>query len=101
MHASAQGFAHPDADVVLRDGSTVHVRPFVPQDAAAVQRFYARLSPESLQNRFGGLHAPNTGEVEHLCSNDPTTSYALVAERAGRIVAVVQYYVNRTFRDRA
>ncbi|HEY2959454.1 MAG TPA: GNAT family N-acetyltransferase [Actinomycetota bacterium] len=41
-----------EADVVLRDGSTVHVRPVRPEDAAAVHAFYQGLSQESLTLRF-------------------------------------------------
>ena len=43
---------HRDADVVLRDGSTVHVRPVGAEDAAAVQAFFEHLSPESITLRF-------------------------------------------------
>jgi acetate---CoA ligase (ADP-forming) len=41
-----------EADVVLRDGSTVHVRPVRAEDAAAVRVFYEALSPESTALRF-------------------------------------------------
>jgi RimJ/RimL family protein N-acetyltransferase len=43
---------HHEADVVLRDGSTVHVRPVRAEDAAAVQAFLKGLSPESITLRF-------------------------------------------------
>jgi acetyl coenzyme A synthetase (ADP forming)-like protein len=43
---------HREADVVLRDGSTVHVRPVKAEDAAAVHVFYEGLSPESIALRF-------------------------------------------------
>jgi acetate---CoA ligase (ADP-forming) len=43
---------HREADVVLRDGSTVHVRPVKAEDAAAVHAFYEGLSPESITLRF-------------------------------------------------
>ena len=43
---------HRDADVVLRDGSTVHVRPVGAEDADAVQAFFEHLSPESIALRF-------------------------------------------------
>ena len=39
-------------DVVLRDGSTVHVRAAGPEDAGLVQAFFERLSAESLYLRF-------------------------------------------------
>jgi acetate---CoA ligase (ADP-forming) len=43
---------HHRADVVLRDGSTVHVRPVTATDAPAVRAFLEHLSPESIALRF-------------------------------------------------
>ena len=43
---------HHKANVVLRDGSTVHVRPVRAEDAAAVQAFFKGLSPKSIALRF-------------------------------------------------
>ena len=43
---------HHEADVVLRDGSTVHVRPVRAEDAPAVRAFFERLSPRSIALRF-------------------------------------------------
>ena len=42
-----------EADVVLRDGSMVHVRPASPADEPSIRAFLGRLSPESLHLRFG------------------------------------------------
>jgi acetyl coenzyme A synthetase (ADP forming)-like protein len=42
-----------EADVVLRDGSMVHVRPASPADEPSIRAFLAGLSPESLHLRFG------------------------------------------------
>ena len=39
-------------DVVLRDGSTVHLRPAQPADETAVRAMFGRLSTESLYSRF-------------------------------------------------
>jgi len=43
---------HREADVALRDGSTVHVRPARAEDALAVRAFFEHLSPESTALRF-------------------------------------------------
>jgi acyl-CoA synthetase (NDP forming)/RimJ/RimL family protein N-acetyltransferase len=43
---------HWEADVVLRDGATAHLRPILPEDADAVQRFHMAQSPESIYLRF-------------------------------------------------
>jgi acetyl coenzyme A synthetase (ADP forming)-like protein len=42
-----------ETDVVLRDGSMVHVRPAGPADEPSIRAFLGRLSPESLHLRFG------------------------------------------------
>lgn len=54
--------AHREADVVLRDGSTVRVRPARPEDAQAVERLLSGLSDRSrwLQYFSGG---PNIDKV--------------------------------------
>jgi L-amino acid N-acyltransferase YncA len=43
---------HHEADVALRDGSTVHVRPVRAEDAPAVRAFFECLSPRSIALRF-------------------------------------------------
>jgi acetyl coenzyme A synthetase (ADP forming)-like protein len=48
-----------EADVVLSDGSTVHVRPVRPDDKAEMREFLEALSPESIGFRFFG--APDLG----------------------------------------
>jgi hypothetical protein len=42
----------PEATVVLKDGSTLAVRPLQHGDEAALTAFYSRLSPESQAFRF-------------------------------------------------
>jgi acetyl coenzyme A synthetase (ADP forming)-like protein len=44
--------AFPEADIVLRDGSTVHVRPTAPQDEPRLRAFLTSLSEESRWFRF-------------------------------------------------
>jgi acetyl coenzyme A synthetase (ADP forming)-like protein len=43
-----------EADIVLRDGSTVHVRPVRADDGPAIRTFLEALSPESIGFRFFG-----------------------------------------------
>jgi acetyl coenzyme A synthetase (ADP forming)-like protein len=43
-----------EADVVLRDGTTVHVRPVRPADEPAIRSFLGELSQESIGFRFFG-----------------------------------------------
>jgi acetate---CoA ligase (ADP-forming) len=42
----------PGVDIVLRDGSTVHLRQAVPEDEDELHRFLAALSPEAQALRF-------------------------------------------------
>ena len=43
---------HWEADVVLKDGATAHLRPITPGDAEALQAFHVAQSPESIYLRF-------------------------------------------------
>lgn len=43
---------HWEADVLLRDGRTAHIRPIGPEDAELLVAFYARVSDESKYYRF-------------------------------------------------
>ncbi len=44
--------AHWEADVLLRDGRTAHLRPIRPDDRDRLVEFYSRVSPESKYYRF-------------------------------------------------
>src|SRR4051812_30630979 len=80
-----------DADVVLRDGSTLRLRAATPDDLAAVCDLYARLSVESLRRRFGGMHHPDVAELSAVCAACGDDRLTLVGVRGARIVGVVQY----------
>ncbi len=43
---------HWEADVLLRDGRTAHIRPIQPSDAELLVSFYDRVSDESKYYRF-------------------------------------------------
>ena len=43
---------HWEADVVLRDGKTAHIRPIRPDDAELLVEFYSRVSDRSKYYRF-------------------------------------------------
>jgi acetyl coenzyme A synthetase (ADP forming)-like protein len=68
-----------EADVVLRDGSTVHVRPVRPEDAPAIRAFLDSLSPDSVAFRFFGT--PSLDWVTSWSVDvDYSDRFALVAE---------------------
>jgi hypothetical protein len=43
---------HWEADVLLRDGRTAHIRPIQPEDADLLVEFYGRVSDQSKYYRF-------------------------------------------------
>jgi RimJ/RimL family protein N-acetyltransferase len=81
-----------EADVALRDGSTVHVRPVRAEDADAIAEFLNGLSRDSIGFRFFGM--PNMDWVVSWSINvDYADRFALVAETGSpsRIVAHGSY----------
>ena len=68
-----------EADVVLRDGTTVHVRPIRPADGATIRTFFEAVSEESITFRFFG--APNI---------DWVTSWAVDVDYSDRFGLVVE-----------
>jgi acetyl coenzyme A synthetase (ADP forming)-like protein len=71
--------SHREATVVLRDGSTVTVRPIRGEDAAALALFYKDLSLESRIFRFFAAVANADASIQRMVNVDYTTSYGLVA----------------------
>ncbi len=43
---------HWEADVVLADGGTVHLRPITPADGDRLVKFHSKLSPQTIYYRF-------------------------------------------------
>jgi len=83
---------HWDADVVLRDGGTAHLRPITPHDAEALQRMHVAQSPESTFLRF---FTPMPRLTEKLLLQftqvDHTNQVAIVALIGGEIVGLANY----------
>jgi len=74
-----------EADVVLRDGSTMHVRPIRAEDADALQRFHTGQSERSTYMRFFAPIARLTDrELRRLVEVDHRDRVALVAVRPGQ-----------------
>jgi acetyl coenzyme A synthetase (ADP forming)-like protein len=71
--------AYREATVVLRDGSTIAVRPIRPDDAAELSLFYSTLSLESRVFRFFAAVVNADSSVKRMVEVDYTTSYGLVA----------------------
>ncbi|MEV2267205.1 bifunctional acetate--CoA ligase family protein/GNAT family N-acetyltransferase [Nonomuraea africana] len=88
----AQYPAHWEADVVLADGGTAHVRPIRPADADRLRAFYSRLSAESIYFRyFGPRPKLSDREVAFFTNVDYVDRVALIATIGTEMVAVVRY----------
>ncbi|MGH2656541.1 MAG: GNAT family N-acetyltransferase [Actinomycetota bacterium] len=71
--------AHREADVPLRDGSTVHIRPVRPDDRDAVLGFLQGMSEESRWFRFFAAVVDLRKMAERSVDVDYQDRYALVA----------------------
>jgi acetyl coenzyme A synthetase (ADP forming)-like protein len=82
--------------LILRDGTTAHIRLSQPADAEAMRSFFERLSPESRRRRFFSVSGPRPELVATLCDNsDPRSALTLLVTRVQegevRIVATGSY----------
>ncbi len=84
--------AHWEADVVLRDGGTAHLRPISPEDAELLVDFYAEVSPQSKYYRFfAAMPTLSEREVRRFVDVDHHDRVALVLTVAERMIAVGQF----------
>ncbi|MDP9341897.1 MAG: GNAT family N-acetyltransferase [Actinomycetota bacterium] len=85
--------AHREADVALRDGSTVHVRPARGEDHDAMLEFLRELSPDSRMLRFFTGSANLEWAAERMTEVDYRDRVSLVATAGAgdRIVAHATY----------
>jgi succinyl-CoA synthetase alpha subunit/RimJ/RimL family protein N-acetyltransferase len=82
-----------EADVVLRDGGTAHVRPIGPDDADRLLGFYRRLSDQSKYFRFFAPHATlSEREVHRLTHPDYRDEVGLLAQVGTEMIGLVGYY---------
>ena len=80
-----------EADVVLRDGGTAHLRPIRPDDAERLQQFQSRLSDETIYFRFFSLYRElSAKDVERFTVVDHHDRAALVATIGEDLIGVVR-----------
>jgi acetyl coenzyme A synthetase (ADP forming)-like protein len=96
MEAMATTFAPATEDVVLRDGSTIRLRPPTAADEASLISFFEALSPESRYLRFHGTTIIGRQTVSVALETDWSSRGSLVGELAGgdgtvRPVALATY----------
>jgi acetyl coenzyme A synthetase (ADP forming)-like protein len=73
--------AYREADVVLRDGSTVHLRPVRSDDEPALLDLFARLDSDSRMFRFFSGAANLAAAASEMADVDFVERYGLVASR--------------------
>jgi acyl-CoA synthetase (NDP forming)/RimJ/RimL family protein N-acetyltransferase len=81
-----------EADVVLSDGGTVHLRPIVPSDADALTAFHGRMSARTRYLRFFGAYPQiPPRDLARFTTVDHRDRVAFVALLGDDIVAVARY----------
>ncbi|MGX7826812.1 bifunctional acetate--CoA ligase family protein/GNAT family N-acetyltransferase [Actinokineospora sp. 24-640] len=81
-----------DADVVLSDGGTVHLRPILPTDADALLAFHGRLSARTRYFRyFGPYPRIPPKDLQRFSTVDHHDRVAFVALLGDDIIAVGRY----------
>ncbi|WP_404816674.1 GNAT family N-acetyltransferase [Streptomyces thermolineatus] len=83
---------HWEADVVLRDGGTAHVRPITPDDAERLVHFYSEVSDESKYYRFFAPYPRlSDRDVHRFTHHDYVDRVGLAALVNGEFIATVRY----------
>ncbi len=91
---SAEYPAHRVADVVVRDGSTVRIRPARSEDQDSVEDYLMGLSPQTRQLRFWGVSvdvrdiARKAVDIDY---RDHMTLLAVTGGDGGKVVGGAQY----------
>ena len=84
--------AHWEADVLLRDGHTAHLRPVRDEDQDLLRSFYSRVSDESKYFRFfAPMPTLSDKDVRRFTHVDHYDRVALVLTVADRMIAIGRY----------
>ena len=83
---------HWEADVVLRDGRTCHIRPIRHADKEALLEFHRNLSQDTLYTRFFSI-SPDLAvrDVDRLLTVDHRTRVGLIAFMGERVIGLGSY----------
>ncbi|HSP39436.1 MAG TPA: GNAT family N-acetyltransferase [Frankiaceae bacterium] len=84
--------SHWEADVLLSDGGTGHLRPIRPEDADALVAMHARLSPETIYMRFFAPYpVVLPRDLERFTHVDHDRRVAFILQVDDALVAVGRY----------
>jgi acetate---CoA ligase (ADP-forming) len=89
--STAASHAGEVTDVILRDGSTLRLRPPAAEDADALVDFFSGLSEHSLYLRFHGFPVLGPKLVEPVLDPNWDERGALIGSLDGRIVALANW----------
>ncbi|MBS44095.1 MAG: GNAT family N-acetyltransferase [Nocardioides sp.] len=85
---------HWEADVILRDGRTAHIRPIRAADADLLVEFYSRVSDRSKYYRFfSPMPRLSDRDVKRFTQVDHDQRVALIVMLGGQMIAVGRYDV--------
>jgi len=83
---------HWEADVLLRDGRTAHIRPIRAEDEDLMVEFYARVSPESKYYRFfAPMPELSPADLYRFTHVDHVDRVAMILLVGGQMIAVGRY----------
>ena len=83
---------HWEADVLLRDGRTAHIRPMQPEDRELLVEFYGRVSDQSKYYRFfSPMPELSDRDLTRFTQVDHRDRVALILLVAGKMIAVGRY----------
>src|ERR1700750_312646 len=81
---------------LLADGTTVEIRPAVPDDFDAVQAMHEAMSPDNSYLRFFNMSRHSAErEARRICRDPAPGSLALLAVADGEVVGVAGYVPRR------
>jgi acetyl coenzyme A synthetase (ADP forming)-like protein len=88
-------------DVVLRDGTTLHLRPVRPEDDEKLLDLFSRMSRESLYYRFMSLPRIDLPRMASFTQVDFDEQFVLVGDCGGPLGAIAGYHRVHHSPDRA
>jgi len=81
-----------EEDVVLPDGTPLHLRPIRPDDGPELLKLYDKLSDTSLYHRFFVVPQKDASKADYLAHVDYDNQFAVVAQQGSDLVAVARYH---------
>ncbi|MFD5240331.1 bifunctional acetate--CoA ligase family protein/GNAT family N-acetyltransferase [Streptomyces tendae] len=83
----------PAVHALLTDGTTVRIRAVEPRDHDQLEGLYAEMSPDNRRLRFFSAGSRSAGPAaDTVCAPARRGHRALLAERAGQVLGLVEYH---------